>query len=65
MIQRMRHYIAVVEADSFSEAAEACHISQPALSQQIKALADHFFDEKTGDQPLYAMLRTEWSREKM
>ena len=38
MIRQMRYYIAVVEAGSFSEAAEACHISQSAISQQIKAL---------------------------
>ena len=40
MIRQMRYYIAVVEAGSFSEAAEACHISQSAISQQIKALED-------------------------
>ena len=40
MIRQMRYYIAVVEAGSFSEAAEACHISQSAVSQQIKALED-------------------------
>jgi len=40
MIRQMRYYIAVVEAGSFSEAAEVCHISQSAISQQIKALED-------------------------
>ena len=40
MIRQMRYYIAVVEAGSFSEAAEACHISQSAISQQIRALED-------------------------
>ena len=40
MIRQMRYFIAVVEAGSFSEAAEACHISQSAISQQIKALED-------------------------
>ena len=38
MIRQMRYYIAVVEAGSFSEAAVVCHISQSAISQQIKAL---------------------------
>ena len=40
MIRQMKYYIAVVEAGSFSEAAEACHISQSAVSQQIKALEE-------------------------
>lgn len=40
MIRQMRYYIAVVENGSFSEAAEACHISQSAISQQVKALED-------------------------
>ncbi len=34
----MRYFIAVVEKGSFFEAGEACHISQSAVSQQIKAL---------------------------
>ena len=40
MIRQMRYYISVVDAGSFSEAAEVCHISQSAISQQIKALED-------------------------
>ena len=40
MIRQMRYYIAVVETGSFSEAAETCHISQSAISQQIRALED-------------------------
>ena len=40
MIRQMRYYIAVVETGSFSEAAEACHIPQSAISQQIRALED-------------------------
>lgn len=40
MIRQMRYYIAVVEAGSFSEAAEVCHISQSAISQQVKALEE-------------------------
>ena len=40
MIRQMQYYIAVVETGSFSEAAEACHISQSAVSQQIRALED-------------------------
>ena len=40
MIRQIRYYIAVVQAGSFSEAAEVCHISQSAISQQIRALED-------------------------
>lgn len=40
MYRRMQYFAAVVETGSFSEAAEACHISQSAISQQIKALED-------------------------
>ena len=36
--QQMRYFIAVVDQNSFFEAAETCHISQSAISQQIKAL---------------------------
>lgn len=36
----MRYYIAVVETNSFFEAGERCHISQSAISQQIKALEE-------------------------
>lgn len=38
MIRQIRYFQAVVRAGSFSDAAEACHISQSAISQQIKAL---------------------------
>lgn len=38
MIRRIKYFQAVVRNHSFSEAAEECHISQSAISQQIKAL---------------------------
>ena len=38
MLRQMRYFIAVVETNSFFEAGEVCHISQSAISQQIKAL---------------------------
>lgn len=38
MYRQMRYYIAVVETGSFFEAGETCHISQSAISQQIRAL---------------------------
>ena len=40
MYRQMQYFVAVVETGSFSEAAERCHISQSAISQQIKALED-------------------------
>lgn len=38
MIRQMRYFQAVVQKNSFSEAAEECHISQSAISQQIQAM---------------------------
>lgn len=38
MLRQIRYFQAVVARHSFSEAAEECHISQSAISQQIKAL---------------------------
>jgi len=38
MIRQMKYFQAVVRRHSFSEAAEECHISQSAISQQIQAL---------------------------
>ena len=38
MHRQMRYFIAVVETNSFFKAGEICHISQSAISQQIKAL---------------------------
>lgn len=38
MLRRIKYFQSVVRNNSFSEAAEECHISQSAISQQIKAL---------------------------
>lgn len=38
MLRQIQYFQAVVRNNSFSEAAEECHISQSAISQQIKAL---------------------------
>ena len=38
MLNQIRYFQAVVRRGSFTEAAEECHISQSAISQQIKAL---------------------------
>lgn len=40
MFKQMKYFIAVVETQSFTKAAEECYISQSAISQQIKALED-------------------------
>ena len=38
LLRQIKYFQAVVRTGSFSEAAEECHISQSAVSQQIKAL---------------------------
>lgn len=38
MIRQIKYFLSVVQNKSFSEAAEECHISQSAISQQIQAL---------------------------
>lgn len=38
MLNQLRYFQAVVRCGSFTEAAEACFISQSAISQQVKAL---------------------------
>lgn len=38
MIRQIRYFQSVVRNNSFSEAAEECHISQSAISQQVQAL---------------------------
>lgn len=38
LLRQMRYFVAVVDAGSFTEAAEQCYISQSAVSQQMRAL---------------------------
>lgn len=38
MLRQIRYFHSVIRNNSFSEAAEECHISQSAISQQIQAL---------------------------
>ncbi|WP_195267680.1 LysR family transcriptional regulator [Eubacterium sp. 1001713B170207_170306_E7] len=38
MIRQIKYFQAVIRSNSFSEAAEECHISQSAISQQVQAL---------------------------
>lgn len=40
LLRQIRYFQAVVQCSSFTEAAEQCHISQSAISQQIRALED-------------------------
>lgn len=39
-LRQIRYYIEVVDQGSFTQAAEACFISQSAISQQVKALEE-------------------------
>lgn len=38
LLRQMRYFAAIVEKNSFTEAAEECYISQSAISQQIQSL---------------------------
>ena len=40
LLRQIRHFQAVVQENSFTEAAELCHISQSGISQSIRALED-------------------------
>lgn len=40
MLRQIKYFLAVVECNSFTEAAERCFISQSAISQQISALEE-------------------------
>lgn len=50
MIRQIKYFHSVVRNKSFSEAAEECHISQSAISQQTRALENELgfalFDRK-------------------
>ena len=37
-LRQLKYFVAIVDANSFTEAAEQCYISQSAISQQIAAL---------------------------
>ena len=43
-LHQLRYFLEVAKRGSFSRAAEACHVTQPSLSQQIKKLEEEFGD---------------------
>ena len=49
-LNQLGYFVALAESGSFTRAAEACHVSQPSLSQQIRKL-----EEESG-QPLVERL---------
>lgn len=40
-LRDLRYIVAIAETRNFSEAARACHVSQPTLSAQVKKLEDY------------------------
>ena len=40
MLRQIQHFQTIVQENSFTEAAELCHISQSGISRSIKALED-------------------------
>ena len=40
LLRQMKYFVAVVDCNSFTEAAEQCYISQSAISQQIHSLEE-------------------------
>lgn len=38
LLRQIKYFVAIVECNSFTEAAEECYISQSAISQQMNAL---------------------------
>ena len=38
LLRQMKYFVAVIDCNSFTEAAEQCYISHSAMSQQILSL---------------------------
>lgn len=45
LLRQLEYFAAVVETESFTKAAQRCHISQSAISQQVKALEQELGSE--------------------
>ena len=41
-LDNYRNFLAIIEAGSFTGAADYVHIAQPALSKQLRALENYF-----------------------
>lgn len=48
MIRQIRYFQTVVRCKSFTEAAEECHISQSAISQQLQSLEQELGTKEIG-----------------
>ena len=59
MLRQIRYFQSVVRNNSFSEAAEECHISQSAISQQIKALEQELALKKQTLSPVLELSDTD------
>ncbi len=58
---RLRVFYAIVQKGSFSKAAEALHITQPAVTKHVKLLEEHF-SEKLFDRKGYKVELTQAGR---
>ncbi len=41
-LRHLRYFVAVARAQSFTRAAEAMHVAQPALSKQVQQFEEEF-----------------------
>ena len=41
-LESYRNFLAIIEAGSFTGAAECVHVAQPALSKQLKTLENYY-----------------------
>ena len=48
-LESYRNFLAIIEAGSFTGAAECVHVAQPALSKQLKTLENFFGTERRAE----------------